>query len=170
MREKVIPGNESLRDILEDQKGNVWLGKPNGLYRYYDNQFFLLNKRHGLSDDYINVIFEDDQENLWLGTKRGLTVLKNPRIVTYSSEEVPGCEYPRSLYQDRQGRIWIMGDFFGIVRYDRGIFERIVENLPGGKSFKAGGFYEDAQGWLWLGFILTRFKGGDFVPYKNRNG
>jgi len=170
VREKAVPDNASIHDIRVDQKGNVWLGTTNGLYRYYADQFFLLKKRHGLSDDYINVIFEDNQENLWLGTKRGLTVLKNPRVVTYSSEEVPGCEYPRSLYQDRQGRIWIMGDFIGIVRYDRGIFERIVENLPGGKNFSAGGFCEDAQGRLWLGRILTRFKDGEFVPYKNRHG
>jgi ligand-binding sensor domain-containing protein len=74
-----IAGN-TINTIIEDSKGNVWIGTTRGLSRIsFDekNRVSIRNYRYNalipnsLSHNNVSAICEDEHENLWIGTKGG---------------------------------------------------------------------------------------------------
>lgn len=65
---------EVIRDIGEDQQGNIWFGTGNGLVRYDPKNDSLRiwtndkSRSKGLPDNHIRRIFFDHNDQLWLGT------------------------------------------------------------------------------------------------------
>lgn len=73
------PINGIVTSMLQDRRGNLWLG-TNGLY-HYDNatgQFLSVNKQYPSLPKQVRSIVEDADSNLWLGSNNGL-YLFNPR-------------------------------------------------------------------------------------------
>jgi len=69
----------SVKSLVEDSRGNVWIGTWNeSLYRMdSDGRFYAY---HGINDrKSAHVIFEDSRHRIWVGTwGRGLYMLRNP--------------------------------------------------------------------------------------------
>lgn len=99
-----IPVNASVKSMIEDNTGEIWIGTWNsGLYRYSPskNVFYSypkLNPRNSA-----HVIYEDSKNNIWVGTwEGGLHWLENPREMadfrwkTYRYE----ADNPASLSDD----------------------------------------------------------------------
>src|SRR5665647_3288875 len=62
--------------IIQDYKGLVWIGTPNGLNRY-DGFNFVVYKNipadsSSLADNVVQTMFEDHNKNLFIGTENGL--------------------------------------------------------------------------------------------------
>ncbi|MBI5217267.1 MAG: hypothetical protein HY960_16055 [Ignavibacteriae bacterium] len=75
--------NNSIRALLEDSKGNVWLGDyssglgviPSSLFEHDSIKTFTTN--NGLPDNFIRTIYDDDFGNIWIGTRfGGIGILK----------------------------------------------------------------------------------------------
>ncbi len=71
--------------ILQDSKGNLWIGKHNGgLYKYNfkNREFTFFDHRDGLARNFISTLFEDSQGNIWVGTwGGGISIIKDDNIV-----------------------------------------------------------------------------------------
>ncbi len=70
----------SVKTIVEDQNGNIWVGTGNGLYRFNDSTanfkgYFI---HDGLPNNTIYGILEDKKNNFWLSTNKGMSWF-NPR-------------------------------------------------------------------------------------------
>lgn len=63
--------------LYKDQRGNIWLGHPEGLtlWDLKKDTLYYLNKENGLQDNVIRGIVEDEHQNLWVSTSNGLSVL-----------------------------------------------------------------------------------------------
>ena len=70
-----LPG-DSVRAILEDEQGTLWIGTSSGLARWAGNRKSIFTTANGLVDDVILQLLEDDDEHLWLGTRRGIMRVK----------------------------------------------------------------------------------------------
>ena len=74
---RILPKNEGLgdnrvRSILEDSRGNLWFGTENGgVSIYYGEDFTYFTQKDGLSESGIMSILEDSHGNLWFGTWGG---------------------------------------------------------------------------------------------------
>jgi His Kinase A (phosphoacceptor) domain./Two component regulator propeller./Y_Y_Y domain. len=73
--------NASVKSIIEDNAGEIWIGTwNNGLYRYSPSKNIFhtypkLNPRNSA-----HVIYEDSKQNIWVGSwEGGLHLLENPR-------------------------------------------------------------------------------------------
>lgn len=103
--------NNSIRSILEDDKGCIWIATNNGLSRFQptENRFINYSRQDGLADTrfYWNASYRSRHSKLYLGTVSGLvaidcnlpTVPVQPSKVRFTrlkvgNEEVfPGSEY-----------------------------------------------------------------------------
>jgi two-component system, sensor histidine kinase ChiS len=68
--------DDSVFSILEDSKGNFWLGTDGGGLNKMDREtgeFHAFTVSEGLADDVVSVILEDKFGYLWLGTQKGIS-------------------------------------------------------------------------------------------------
>ncbi|MBC7886113.1 MAG: hypothetical protein H7X99_11605 [Saprospiraceae bacterium] len=69
----------SVRCLLQDRSGKMWIGTSDGL-NYYDGYEFIHVKNEpfnakSLSSDQINCLYENKTGRIWVGTKNGLDIL-----------------------------------------------------------------------------------------------
>ena len=73
-----LPDN-SIRSILEDDKGCIWIATNNGLSRFQptENHFINYNRQDGLADTqfYWNAAHRSQYSKLYLGTVSGLVAI-----------------------------------------------------------------------------------------------
>ncbi|NME72560.1 hybrid sensor histidine kinase/response regulator transcription factor [Flammeovirga aprica] len=68
----------TVSSLHQDKSGFIWLGTPNGLFRYNGNEFKSFIHQpgddHTLLNSSVNDIFEDKNEHLWLVSSIGLSL------------------------------------------------------------------------------------------------
>lgn len=69
----------SVRSIVQDDIGTLWIGTQDGLNRFDGQQFqvFTSDDNPGLESEYIHASLKDKNGVLWFGTSNGLTAF-NP--------------------------------------------------------------------------------------------
>lgn len=111
---KNIQGNR-INYIIEDYKGNIWIGSDIGLYELDSN--LKLKKSYsslnGLPNNLVVGIQEDNNHNLWISTKSGLSLL-NPKEQTFKNfnlhDGLQGTEFQsKSIAKTWDGRIIVGG-------------------------------------------------------------
>jgi signal transduction histidine kinase/ligand-binding sensor domain-containing protein/AraC-like DNA-binding protein len=118
--------NLSVRQIMQDKHGFLWLATFNGLYRYKGDDYIV---RHEFKDKIeinsdVTAIAQDQENNIWIGTNNGLLKYNviTEDIVTYFSDIKDSLTLSddkiRCLEVDQQGRIWIGTREGGLNVYD----------------------------------------------------
>ena len=142
--------------LYEDDKGTIWVGTLMGLFKLKENnnewsfkQYSSLNKRHFLSNDFINTITQDDYGNLWVGTQAGLNRYIPARDTFEAITRADGLKNDaiKGIIQDEYGSLWLSTDG-GIIKYDEhvsnfsnyGVHDGLQEN-----EFNANSFYKTNQ-------------------------
>ena len=115
--------NNYVRDILEDSKGNIWVGTIAGLNKLelpqQGNDKFIryLNKstnKNSLSNNYVLDIFEARDGKLYIGTFGGglnqIEILKNNELnfTHYSTENGLPSDVVYQIKEDFEGNIWMI--------------------------------------------------------------
>lgn len=75
--------------ILQDKKGNIWIGAENGLTVFntrnsYNAAYTAIPGKKGLSNNGITCLYEDDRGRIWIGTSDGLNLF-NPFTQKFQS-------------------------------------------------------------------------------------
>ncbi|OJJ14115.1 hypothetical protein BKI52_44120 [marine bacterium AO1-C] len=94
-------------NLIQDQKGYIWIGTDDGLVRYDGRQFKTYRSSQGLLSNYVIDLAEAADGTLWIGTwKGGVNYLKNDSIYT------PKLENPlfRVGYITIRGKKLILSD------------------------------------------------------------
>jgi signal transduction histidine kinase/ligand-binding sensor domain-containing protein/CheY-like chemotaxis protein/HPt (histidine-containing phosphotransfer) domain-containing protein len=104
----------TVRSVLQDSKGFMWLGTEDGLVRYDGQHFVRYGAKQGLPGNFISQIVEGPHRNLWIAIKNGgiarwnrsgndFTVFRHEPHdpSTLASDEV------RAIAIDAEGRVWI---------------------------------------------------------------
>jgi signal transduction histidine kinase/DNA-binding response OmpR family regulator/ligand-binding sensor domain-containing protein len=185
--------------ILQDQKGFIWLGTKNGIYRYdgYNFRSYKTPPRCLNGDSYrfgtVTKIIEDTSGLIWAVSAGGLFII-DP--VTESSVRFPGIGEPgQELFRyydwepdmlyDSAGAVWITGER-GLIRISpsehfRSSATRKEKLRHPDEAFKLEMFHRDAMNIPLgnpvhticqdhLGSIWACYNGGLYVRMKNREG
>ncbi|MGD8814797.1 MAG: two-component regulator propeller domain-containing protein, partial [Anaerolineales bacterium] len=174
--------NGSVRSLLEDSHGYLWVGTTAGLHRldratgsfvYYGSD---PGSPNSLSDDEILVIFEDRQGILWVGTGRGGLNRLDRTTETFQryrhdpeDPESISSNVVLSLAEDSRGSLWV-GTSMGLDLYDpeRTQFIHYTHDAQNTESLSDNVIFsllEDRSGVLWIGTANGVSK---MVPRKNQ--
>lgn len=146
--------------LLQDRKGNIWLGTTNGVYCYDGSTFTNISKldTSGAADlrlSAVSSMLEDQQGHIWFTSwHEGLCRFDGHTVTVFRSEG--HLLSNKGLVQDKQGDIWIAkrGNG-GLSRYDGKTFQTLLPGLII-TDMKA-----DLQGNLWLAtFDRAKASGG----------
>ncbi len=179
--------DNSVEAIVEDHRGFMWFGTPDGLNRFDAHTFTVY--RHdpadprSLSDSYVLSLFEDRDRRLWIGTLNGLNRYDRATDSFIRYRHDPGDPASLSnnvvygLHQDRDGGLWI-GTVWGLDRFqpEDDTFVRYLPDLERPERGPNVPFVrvitEDRDGILWIGAGnggLAAFdrRAGTFTPYRH---
>lgn len=122
--------NNSIRRILEDKDGNLWMGSSwyglnkydrakDNFKRYYPNPDTLNKAANGISD-----IYQDNKGTLWVTSLTGglheyLDSTENFRTYKYDTvNAISFHNFIRTMYEDSRGNFWL-GAWNGLFMFDR---------------------------------------------------
>jgi signal transduction histidine kinase/streptogramin lyase len=118
--------NGYINTILQDSKGFIWIGTPNGLNRFdgisFKNYYFDPKDTTSIPGSWVNSMVEDASGNLWLMTSSGICVydrkkdnFQRKRIVINEMELVDF--YFTTCMIDRQGYLWAAASNLELFRF-----------------------------------------------------
>jgi len=165
----------SVRIILQDSQGYLWIGTEGGLARYdgYSFRVFTHNPEvpSSLSDNFVYAITEDRKGYLWVGTIGGGLNRFNPQTETFQHYRHDDSD-PTSLShddvfaitEDHQGNLWV-GTNNGLNKFnpENQTFQHYRHEANNPDSLSSDGIFvikKDSQGHLWIGSFesgLSRF-------------
>ena len=162
--EKDVQGlnDNTIRSILMESSGDVWLGTYTGGVNYHPElplKFLLYKKEYGtpltLSDPSVMSFVEDD-DKLWIGTDNGLNVMKDGVIKPYGKiVSTDRAEVILSLLKDKSGGLWIGTYDLGLYHLDKKKnITRYVHNRKDPTSLSDNIVWDLAQdslGNIWVG-------------------
>jgi Signal transduction histidine kinase len=116
----------TVRSIIQDRLGFIWVGTENGLNRFDGNTFkefrSLKNGKNILGSNYIGTLLEDSKGNIWIGTDEGIYIYHPlTEEFTYLSNKVNGASISstiNNIVEDKSGNIWMSTHGQGIYRYN----------------------------------------------------
>lgn len=180
--------NLSVRQVIQDNQGFLWLATFSGLYRFDGDDFI---RRHVFSNNAainsdINALLQDHDNNIWIGTNDGL-VKYNPEtetLITYRTiDKQPNSisnNKIRCLAMDQENRIWI-----GTRDEGLNLFNPVEDNfirINIRDVYESGPLYvktilPDENGKIWIGtlgqglfcFNYSDSKVNDVCHYRNSN-
>jgi signal transduction histidine kinase/ligand-binding sensor domain-containing protein/AraC-like DNA-binding protein len=121
-----------------------------------------IQNTHSLSSKDLRKVYRDNQGNIWVGTKKGLNVSYTGKGFTgysLSYNNFPENLNLTAIYVDPDERIWL-GHGAGLQVRDKDFkllwpFKPVEPILPIGPIGETFRFFEDSQGYLWIGTYIN---------------
>ena len=146
----------SVRTILEDSNGNLWVGSNDeGVHKIMpDGTTKSFSTQNGLPNNSVRALCEDRAGNIWIGTAAGVVYL-TPRghLITpqFQAGTVSKGIIAVTFYCDTAGRIWLItSNENGLFLFSDGLFHTIpqIDNEFG--SYFATSIIQDTSGTFWI--------------------
>ena len=167
----------TVRCILQDKKGFMWLGTINGLNRFNGREFMVMQPETAsslsLPDSRIRNIVEDSHGYIWIRTTSNTMCCYDPRFESFIDYD-PANESKNfsNIMQTSNGDVWLWGNRQGCcrVQHSDGSLEswRFDENTL--NSSVVLFVFEDSDRRIWIGTDKTVFVFSDeTLTSKNVN-
>ncbi|HYL79393.1 MAG TPA: two-component regulator propeller domain-containing protein, partial [Candidatus Acidoferrum sp.] len=154
--------SQSIRCMLQDRLGLLWIATDNGLYRYDGHSFRSFTTDDGLPAARIEALHQTRDGTLWVGTFPGLARLKGERFEIVDTSPGRGA---LALASDATGRLYV-GTGKGLLIADsagastKPNFRMIT--VPGARSQVVRSIAISPSGEVWYSCstLLCRLEGG----------
>ncbi len=173
--------NNNFRDIIVDNKNNLWFVTPKGIYKYDQHTFKFYDEKNGLPGNSVYCALEDREGNIWFGIHGfGVSKFAGEAFASYSiKDSLPGDNI-NSIFQDSKKNVWLGIKGFGVSRMRN---DKITNYKLGEKDLKNSKnsnalvdiqvICEDNNGNMYFGDLykgLSIFNGTSFHYFDNSNG
>jgi signal transduction histidine kinase/ligand-binding sensor domain-containing protein len=160
-------GHAAVR-AYEDQGGNVWFAKTEGLFRATSTGLELAVP--GMN---VRSLYADRDGNLWVGTNgEGLFRFRDRAVRMFTTADGLPNNVVMTVLASRDGALWTGANCGGLSRFDGHSF-RTYSMKDGLLNSCVWALTEDASGDLWIGTYgggAFRFRGGRFTQYSKPQG
>lgn len=171
--------NNTVRYLMQDSKGYIWMGTQDGLSRYDGNSFVTFRPEAGdkvsLADYRIKLLDEDKNGFLWIATSQEVYScfdLKKDCFVDFT-----GCGEYKEPYSYKMtasnGDVWLWHKKNGYrrIRYQENAFSSVVfKKEKGNLPFSSANYiYEAEDGSIWMGSNegVARVEGDNAILIDN---
>ncbi len=157
-------GLGTVRTLVQDSSGTIWLGQNGGLSRIGPD---------GTAEPASPAIHAQvlalaaGREVLWIGTSAGLVRRDAAGSRVFTTADGLADDFVRSLFSDPDGSLWI-GTRHGLSHFLNGKFVNF-SRMDGLASDFIGSILRDRDGTLWVGTLagLDSMAGDHFAPAAN---
>ncbi|MBI1266160.1 MAG: hypothetical protein GC193_01890 [Cryomorphaceae bacterium] len=165
--------NDTIRQIQEDKKGNMFFSTMQGVSKYDGQKFTDLQAIEStdwkLEDDdlWFFILGKSHEQGTYRYDGENLYHLQFPKHYLHEElmERVAGTFFSPyevySIYKDRTGAMWFGTSFFGACRFDGQSIKWMYENdltiTPHGGTFGIRSVFEDREGSFWICNTLNRY-------------
>jgi len=123
-------GNNDIRIIFEDSRGDTWIGAHGEILSRYSKEGGLFHKYEiNTNDKYFasiaHLVFEDSKNRLWFGTRGGGLLLlnrENDQLQAFTKENGLPSNTIHAIEEDDAGYLWLSTNN-GISRFHFDLFE-----------------------------------------------
>lgn len=110
----------SIRAVLPDKNGGLWLGTDIGLYHCKEAQTIAYQKNEDLISAYVKGMDLDEQGNLWVGGLGGVTIRKEGKVIDKKEPSNGITNINVNVVKKApDGKMWV-GTDYGITRFQPG--------------------------------------------------
>ena len=119
----------SIRDIMNDSSGNIWMATDKGISQYInDEQFITYNNKsydnNSLAHNIVFTLMEDESGLIWAGTYTGVSIFDSKNIIElYKNDPLDTNSISDNVvmgaYEDEDGLLWIGTGDRGLNIIDR---------------------------------------------------
>lgn len=158
--------------VLEDHKGNIWIGTAAGITSYDGNTFTQFPAKVGLPQSRIISIHAGKKAEIWFKNEGGgITKIYNDNFTSNSSNSVIIDYEVYGFTIDHKGNLWLSTKL-GIMRYDG---KQVMQlQMPRDKETGLSNcIIEDARHHIWIGTMLNglyEYDGKKLTHYNSSNG
>lgn len=168
--------NTCVASVLEDSKGNLWVGTwGGGLYLFQNNKLkHVYNKKTNFPSDVVLSIFEDKNHTIWFGTfDEGIIQLQTDgKLIHLTTKNGLSNNNVQIIFQDKDNSIWI-GSSNGLNKISSENKITRYDTLNGVTNISFRAIYQDNDGVLWFGTYglgLFRLQNNKFTRFTKENG
>ncbi len=157
----------SVRVILQDSRGNLWLGSNDeGLHKISGKETVTYTIEEGLPNNSIRALEEDQDGNIWIGTAGGVVYL-TPEGHLITPQFAPGTTasgvIASHIFCDSVGRVWLtISNENGLFLHMNGVFRPLIEFEKFDRYFVTS-IFQDSHNIFWIGL-------GDRGMYRMERG
>ncbi len=162
----VYRANISIKDFIEDNEGNLWVGtSKNGLIRLKPNLFTTYSTNQGIPTSSVYPLFQSSDSSVWIGTfGEGLARLKNNSInsdyrVYFDKKEF----YIQTFAEKKDGTLLLSALGYGMLQLKKD--SKIIEPYPAHPNLKNMNIFSifiDSKERIWVG-SSPGYDGGLFL-------
>ena len=148
---KIKYAPDRITAIVEDRKGNLWLGTDGyGICKYDGKSFTHFTTEDGLLDNNIHSLMIDAKDDLWIGTFwDGLSKFDGEKFNNFTENKALNGHGIHALFEDNNGDIWIGIKNNGVSKYNGDSFTHYSRELFSNGSILS--IYKDHENRFWFG-------------------
>jgi ligand-binding sensor domain-containing protein len=159
----------SFWDVLEDRKGNLWLGtRDSGVYRFNGKSFQHFTTRQGLASNQALHIYEDKVGNIWFATGGGASRYDGKSFRNFTTKDGLPNNDITTIMEDTTGKLWF-GTRGEACVYDGKTFT-VLKNKDGKAFNNVWSIIEDKKGSIWFGDVdgLWRYDSSTYTKVSQK--
>jgi signal transduction histidine kinase/ligand-binding sensor domain-containing protein/DNA-binding response OmpR family regulator len=160
--------------ILEDSRGNIWIGTPSRGMSMYDGETFMhFTINEGLSGNWVVSILEDSHGNLWFVTSDGgVCMYDGESFIHYTEKEGLHNDNIACILRDSHDHLWFGSWEGGVSKFDGETFTHFTPN-EGLSHVPVFSILEDSHGNFWFGTWgggVSIYDGNTFTYLRQEQG
>jgi len=162
--------------VYEDRQYRLWIGTDGGLECIDHDRTKVLStftKKEGLHDNEVYSVTEDNAGTLWVATVNGLNIIENGKVKTVEPVSLTKNIITVCVVTDSKNRVWVATVGNGILRFDHGKLDNVIDQSKGLPGNYVNTLQEDRFGRMWAGLDgngLSVISDSRIVTYSTENG
>ncbi len=165
--------DKNIYPVYEDRAGTIWIGTTDGLFKYENGNFSLIEstkKTESNEKFFIDALGADASGRVLFSSFGVLYVVENNRVAPFEREKILSDGAIFAIHNDRENALWIGGEK-GLRRLKDGVLNSFTtaDGLAG-NDVKV--IIEARAGGLWIGTYdgLSRFENGRLTSWREADG